>query len=149
MPGIMFCTRSRHAVFPIHRINLRWARTNSRSLRLTYAPFPTLLDRGQSLNTIKDRIRPSRPCRSFVAQFTITAVQFTFIPGWSRFSDRLKSGTDRSPVEWGYYIQYLGQKRHATLFCQLFIVSFEDKCPTTLGSNHTFCALITTNKPCK
>ena len=35
MIGMIFCTRSRHAVFPIHRINLWWARANARSLRLT------------------------------------------------------------------------------------------------------------------
>ena len=29
--------------------------------------FPTLLDRGQSFNTFKDRPRPSRPCRSIAA----------------------------------------------------------------------------------
>ena len=62
---VIFCTRSIHDVLPIHRINLRWARTNSRSLRLTYTPIPTPLDRGQSLNMFKDRPRPSRPCRSF------------------------------------------------------------------------------------
>ena len=38
MIGMTFGTRSRHAVFPIHRINLRWARTNSHCLRLTYLP---------------------------------------------------------------------------------------------------------------
>ena len=35
MIGMIFCTCSRQAAFPIHRINLQWARTNSRSLRLT------------------------------------------------------------------------------------------------------------------
>ena len=108
MIWMIFCTRSRHAEFPIHRVNLRWARTNSPSLRLTYAPFPTLLDRGQSLNMFKDRPRPSRPCR-YVAVHCRSVYDrcrsIHFIHDWSRFSNRLRSGTDRSPVEWGYNTQ--------------------------------------------
>ena len=51
------------------------------------------------------RSLPTFPTMPLIAaQFKITAVQFTFIPDWSRFSDRLRSGTDRSPVEWGYKI---------------------------------------------
>ena len=107
MITMIFCTRPRHAVFPIHRINLQWAMTNSRSLRLTYAPFPTFLNRGNLWTCTK--IAPNLPDHAaplslIAAQFTITAVQLTFVPDWSRFSDWLRSGTDRSPVEWGYKI---------------------------------------------
>ena len=41
------------------------------------------------------------PLPLITAQVTITAVQFTFIPDWSQFSDRVRSGMDRSPLEWG------------------------------------------------
>ena len=120
----IFCTCSRHVVFPIHRINLRWGRTNSRFLRLAYTPFPTLLDWEQSLNTFKDRpdlLNHAAPLPLIAAQFTTTAVQVTFFPDWSQFSDLLRSGKDHSPVEWGY-------KHHCTinLACRDWILANTD-----------------------
>ena len=92
MIGMIFGTRSRYAVFPIHRINLRSARTNSRSLRLAHAPFPTFLDRGQSLNTFKDRPRPSRPCRYVAAHCRSIYDHCRSIHVYSRWLPIFRSG---------------------------------------------------------
>ena len=136
--------------FPINRINLRWARTNSHSLRLTYDPFPTFLDRGNLWT--RSKIAPDLPDHAaplplIAAQFTITAVQFTFIPDWSRFSDRVISGTDRSPVEWGYSAENVSiwwrhHAKDATLGSDIGLIVYGDMSPDR-GRSEYFDGLIT------
>ena len=100
---------TRHAVFPIHRINLQCARANSRSLCLTYALFSTLLDRQQSLNTFKDRPRPSRPYRSVAAHCHSVYDHCRSIPSLFLIGPDFQIGLDweRIAAQWNGGIQTL------------------------------------------
>ena len=73
-------------------------------LTLDLHPDPDPIRSGAIFEHVQ-RSPPTFPTMPLIsAPFTIIAVQLTFIPDWSRFSDRLQSGMDRSPVEWGYMI---------------------------------------------